>query len=78
MIVDEQFNQANFLLSKLVPTTYERLSTMGTATLWKMIMCAWSYKNNLALPKKKEKRKQIADSLSSHLECCKMFHQLTE
>jgi DNA polymerase elongation subunit (family B) len=57
MIVDEQFNQANFLLSKLVPTTYERLSTMGTATLWKMIMCAWSYKNNLALPKKKEKRK---------------------
>jgi DNA polymerase elongation subunit (family B) len=30
---------------------------MGTATLWKMIMCAWSYKNNLALPKKKEKRK---------------------
>ena len=57
MVVDEQFNQANFLLSKLVPTTYERLSTMGTATLWKMIMCAWSYKNNLALPKKKEKRK---------------------
>jgi len=57
MVVDEQFNQANFLLSKLVPTTYERLSTMGTATLWKMIMCAWSYKNNLSLPKKKEKRK---------------------
>jgi hypothetical protein len=51
MIVDEQFNQANFLLSKLVPTTYERLSTMGTATLWKMIMAAWSYKHNLALPK---------------------------
>jgi DNA polymerase elongation subunit (family B) len=57
MVVDEQFNQANFLLSKLVPTTYERLSTMGTATLWKMIMCAWSYKHNLAIPKKKEKRK---------------------
>jgi DNA polymerase elongation subunit (family B) len=57
MIVDEQFNQANFLLSKLVPTTYERLSTMGTATLWKMIMAAWSYKHNLALPRKLEKRK---------------------
>jgi DNA polymerase elongation subunit (family B) len=57
MIVDEQFNQANFLLSKLVPTTYERLSTMGTATLWKMIMASWSYKHNLALPKKLEKRK---------------------
>ena len=57
MIVDEQFNQANFLLSKLVPTTYERLSTMGTATLWKMIMSSWSYKHNLALPRKLEKRK---------------------
>jgi DNA polymerase elongation subunit (family B) len=57
MVVDEQFNQANFLLSKLVPTTYERLSTMGTATLWKMIMCAWSYKHNLAIPRKLPKRK---------------------
>ena len=57
MVVDEQFNQANFLLSKLVPTTYERLSTMGTATLWKMIMSSWSYKHNLALPRKLEKRK---------------------
>ena len=57
MIVDEQFNQANFLLSKLVPTTYERLSTMGTATLWKMIMSSWSYKHKLAIPRKLEKRK---------------------
>lgn len=57
MVVDEQFNQANFLLSKLVPTTYERLSTMGTATLWKMIMCAWSYKHKLPIPKKLPQRK---------------------
>ena len=56
MVVDEEFNQANFLLSKLVPTTYQRLSTMGTATLWKMIMAAWSYNNNLAIPEKSEKR----------------------
>ena len=56
MIVDEEFNQANFLLAKLVPTTYERLSTMGTATLWKMIMASWSYKHGLAIPKKGDKR----------------------
>ena len=56
MVVDEEFNQANFLLAKLVPTTYQRLSTMGTATLWKMIMAAWSFKNNLAIPEKSEKR----------------------
>src|SRR5210317_568752 len=56
MIVDEEYNQANFLLAKLVPTTYERLSTMGTATLWKMIMASWSYKNGLAIPAKGDKR----------------------
>ena len=56
MVVDEEFNQANFLLAKLVPTTYERLSTMGTATLWKMIMMSWSYKHGLAIPQKGDKR----------------------
>ena len=54
--VDEQFNQASFLLSTMVPTTYERVSTMGTATLWKMLMLAWSYHKGLAIPKKEEKR----------------------
>ena len=29
MVVDEEFNQANFLLAKLVPTTYERLVYNG-------------------------------------------------
>jgi DNA polymerase elongation subunit (family B) len=29
---------------------------MGTATLWKIIMLAWSYENNLAIPSKDEKR----------------------
>jgi len=56
MIVDDSFSQSTFLLSKLVPTTYERIATMGTATLWKIIMLAWSYENNLAIPCKDEKR----------------------
>jgi DNA polymerase I len=56
MIVDDSFSQSTFLLSKLVPTTYERIATMGTATLWKIIMLAWSYENNLAVPTKDEKR----------------------
>jgi hypothetical protein len=29
---------------------------MGTATLWKIIMLAWSYENNLAIPAKDERR----------------------
>ena len=56
MIVDDSFSQSTFLLSKLVPTTYERIATMGTATLWKIIMLAWSYENGLAIPSKDEKR----------------------
>ena len=56
MIVDDSFSQSTFLLSKLVPTTYERIATMGTATLWKIIMLAWSYENGLAIPVKDEKR----------------------
>lgn len=56
MVVDDSFSQSTFLLSKLIPTTYERVSTMGTATLWKLIMLAWSYENNLAIPSKDQKR----------------------
>jgi DNA polymerase, archaea type len=56
MVVDDSFSQSTFLLSKLVPTTYERAATMGTATLWKLIMSAWSYENKLAIPSKDEKR----------------------
>lgn len=57
MVVDDSFSQSTFLLSKLVPTTYERAATMGTATLWKLIMLAWSYDNKLAIPSKIPKRK---------------------
>ena len=53
--VDHEFNQASFLLASMIPTTYERVSTMGTATLWKMLMLAWSYKHNLAIPAKQDK-----------------------
>ena len=50
--VDQEFNQGSFLLAAMIPTTYERVSTMGTATLWKMLMMAWSYKHNIAIPAK--------------------------
>ena len=48
--VDEEFNQGSFLLASLVPTTYQRIATMGTATLWEIQMRAWSYKHKLAIP----------------------------
>jgi DNA polymerase elongation subunit (family B) len=53
--VDQEFNQGSFLLAAMIPTTYERVSTMGTATLWKMLMLAWSYKHGIAIPAKESK-----------------------
>lgn len=55
LLVDDEFNQGTFLLASMVPTTYERVSTMGTATLWKMLMLAWSYKHKLSIPEKHQK-----------------------
>lgn len=48
--VELRYNQSNFLLCKLLPTTFGRACTMGTAATWKMIMLAWSFENNLAIP----------------------------
>jgi len=53
--VDQEFNQGSFLLAAMIPTSYERVSTMGTATLWKMLMLAWSHKHGLAIPAKESK-----------------------
>jgi len=55
LAVDEEFNQGTFLLASMLPTTYERASTLGTATIWKMIMLAWSYKHGIAIPQKEDK-----------------------
>lgn len=66
--VDFKFNQATFLLSKIIPTTYSKTSTMGTASVWKLIMAGWSYENNLAIPDYQEKRK-FTGGLSRLFKC---------
>lgn len=48
--VDNIYNQATFLLSKIIPTSYQRSATMGTAGTWKLIMSAFSYERDLAIP----------------------------
>lgn len=48
--LDEIYSQASFLLSKWVPTTYQKVTTMGPASIWKLILTAWSYENSLAIP----------------------------
>ena len=48
--IDELYNQSSFLIAKIVPTSYQRICTMGTAGVWNLLMCAWSYENDLAIP----------------------------
>ena len=54
--IDYIYNQASFLLSKILPTTYAKSSTMGTASIWKLIMCAWSYEKKIGVPALESKR----------------------
>ena len=54
--IDDQFNQANFLINKILPTTFSKVCTMGTAGIWGLIMMAWSYENGLAIPPTQEKK----------------------
>ena len=48
--VELSFNQTNFQISKMLPVPYEKMCTMGTAAIWKYMLCAWSYENGLAIP----------------------------
>ena len=54
--VDDQYAQAAFLTSCLVPTVFTKSATMGTASMWRLLMMGWSYENKLAIPDKLEKR----------------------
>ena len=38
------------MLAKIVPTTYQRICTMGTASIWNLLLTAWSFENDLAIP----------------------------
>ena len=48
--VELTYNQSNYLVSKMLPVSYEKVCTMGTAAIWKYIMLGWSYEHNLAVP----------------------------
>jgi DNA polymerase elongation subunit (family B) len=65
--IDGIFNQAAYLIAKLLPTSYMRSSTMGTAGQWKLIMAAWSYENDLAIPDL-QKQRDFTGGLSRLLE----------
>ncbi len=49
-LIDDLYNKAYFMLGKMTPTTFQRVATMGTASIWNLILTAWSFNNNLAIP----------------------------
>lgn len=48
--VEYQLNTPDFLLCKLLPVTFQRCVSMGTAVQWKALFMAWSYENDIAIP----------------------------
>lgn len=48
--IELKLNESNFLINKILPTTFQRACTMGTAGIWKLITLAWCYENTLAVP----------------------------
>jgi DNA polymerase elongation subunit (family B) len=48
--IDELYNQSSFMLAKIVPTIYSKICTMGTASVWNLLLTAWSYERDLAIP----------------------------
>lgn len=61
--IEVRYNQSNFLVGKMLPVSYEKMCTMGTAAIWKYIMLAWSYEYGLAIPELIE-RKPFTGGLS--------------
>lgn len=55
--VELKLNESNFLVGKMIPTSFSRTCTMGTAGVWKLIMLAWCYENDLAIPSTTSNRK---------------------
>lgn len=55
-MVDNTYNQSSFMVGKIAPTGFVRASTMGNASLWKLLMLTYSYENNLAIPTTDRKR----------------------
>jgi DNA polymerase elongation subunit (family B) len=54
--VDDVYNQASFLMTKLVPTTFQKATVMGNSVGWKLLLLEWSYFQGLSIPEKQVKR----------------------
>jgi len=57
--VELSLHETDFHLTKMLPATYMRVSTMGTATQWKLILLTWAYEHNTAVPALEKNRTYV-------------------
>ena len=73
--VEYKYNVTNFFLCKMLPISFEKACTMGTAAVWKYIMLTWSYEHGLAIPQLIETKK-FTGGLSRLLKAGKIKKQV--
>ena len=61
--IELEYNRSNFLTGQMLPVPFDRSCTMGTGSMWKSVMTAWSYENGISIPIP-EKQRQIVGGLS--------------
>lgn len=66
--LDEHYSQATFLISKWLPTSYQRAATMGGASVWKLLLTTYAYKYGLAIPEFDEPR-EFSGGLVAMVSC---------
>lgn len=66
--LDEHYSQATFLISKWLPTSYQRAATMGGASVWKLLLSTYSYTYGLGIPEFDEPR-EFSGGLVAMLSC---------
>lgn len=66
--LDEHYSQATFLISKWLPTSYQRAATIGGASVWKLLLSMYSYEYGLAIPEFDEPR-EFSGGLVAMLSC---------
>lgn len=55
--LDKKYSQSSFLLGNWMVNDYQKISTMGNASMWKLLMVSWFYHNNLTIPEYDKPRK---------------------
>lgn len=63
--IDSIYNEASFMVSKWLSTSFPRTCSIGGASSWNLLMTDWSYKNRLAIPKPEKEKHDFVGGISA-------------